>query len=264
MNEVLIQTFAATLLGAGGLLAAAGSLRPRSATDRAASALILAGWLALIGLVAWLWAHLGRPPLRTLGETRLLYAAWLPAIALFAAWRWRTRLLLAPMAGMALLFLLLNLMRPEARVKALMPALQSGWFVPHVVVYMAAYACLGLASLAAAVLLLRRARGIQDEESALALPLRLLWLGFPLLTAGLVVGAFWAKTAWGDYWTWDPKETWAFLSWAFYLVPLHQRLRAGSRAALWLPLLGFPIVLLCWFGVNLLPTAAQSLHSYSE
>lgn len=264
MIDTTMMLGSAALLGSGSALDVWGTLRDSEKTKRRAWQLCLLGWLLLIGLVAWLWITLGRPPIRSLGETRLLYAAWLPAIALFARWRWKTNLLIAPMGAMALLFLFLNLLLPETRTKALMPALQSAWFVPHVVVYMAAYATLALASLSAGLLLLRQWRGKANDESTLTLPHRLLWLGFPMLTAGLVIGAFWAKTAWGAYWTWDPKETWAFLTWAFYLIPLHQRGAGRWTQSLWLPFLGFPVVLICWFGVNLLPTAAQSVHTYTN
>lgn len=264
MTDILVLGGSALLMGSGAALDVFGTFRDSNTSKNRGLWLCLAGWFLLLGVVGWLWITLGRPPIRTLGETRLLYAAWLPAIALFARWRWRTNLLMAPMAAMAVLFILLNLMLPEARMKSLMPALQSAWFVPHVVVYMAAYAALGLSSLSAAVLLVRRGLGKQDSLELLSLPNRLLWLGFPLLTAGLVIGALWAKGAWGHYWTWDPKETWSFLTWAFYLIPLHQRVQSGEARSLWLPLLGFPIVLLCWFGVNYLPTAAQSVHTYTN
>ena len=264
MTDAFLLGSSALLLGSGAAIDVLGTVSDRPRFNRHGALLCLAGWVLLLGMVAWLWITLGRPPIRTLGETRLLYAAWLPAIAFFARWRWKTNLLLAPMATMALLFVVLNLLLPEARTKALMPALQSAWFVPHVVVYMAAYATLALSSLAAAVLLVRKQLGKQDVPETLALPNRLLWLGFPLLTAGLVIGALWAKGAWGNYWTWDPKETWSFLTWAFYLIPLHQRAQTGETRSLWLPLLGFPIVLICWFGVNYLPTAAQSVHTYTS
>lgn len=264
MTDAPVLGMATLLLGSGAALDVFGTLKGDSKLRLRGDWLCVAGWILLLGVVSWLWVTLGRPPIRTLGETRLLYAAWLPAIALFAQWRWRTHLLVAPMAGMAVLFILLNLLLPEARMKALMPALQSAWFVPHVVVYMAAYAALGLSSLTAAVLLIRKWVGKVDGPDLMALPNRLLWLGFPLLTAGLVIGALWAKGAWGHYWTWDPKETWSFLTWAFYLIPLHQRNQNGDMRSLWFPLLGFPIVLLCWFGVNYLPTATQSVHTYTS
>jgi ABC-type transport system involved in cytochrome c biogenesis permease subunit len=262
--DLLILGSSAALLGAGAVVDGLGTLGNRETLKRRGLALCGAGWLVLMGMVAWLWITLGRPPIRTLGETRLLYAAWLPAIAFFARWRWKTNLLVAPMGAMGVLFILLNLLLPEARVKTLMPALQSAWFVPHVVVYMAAYATLALACLAGAVLLVRKWLGHQDSPETLALPDHLLWLGFPLLTTGLVIGALWAKSAWGHYWTWDPKETWSFLTWLFYLIPLHQRVQPGQHRSLWLPVLGFPIVLLCWFGVNYLPTSGQSVHTYTN
>lgn len=264
MMDATLLGLSGAFLGAGAALDGLGTLRDRENWQRFGYKICLLGWLMLLALVAWLWISLGRPPIRTLGETRLLYAAWLPAIAFFCYWRWKTRLLVAPMAAMALLFIILNLMLPELRMKTLMPALQSAWFVPHVVVYMASYAALALSSAAAAVLLVRRWMGKQDTADLLSLPTRLLWLGFPMLTAGLVIGALWAKGSWGHYWTWDPKETWAFLTWAFYLIPLHQRFQKGETQSLWMPLLGFPIVLLCWFGVNYLPTAAQSVHTYTS
>lgn len=264
MTDAFLLAASGLLMGAGAGLDLLGSFRNRPQWKRMGYGACVLGWILLLTLVAWLWISLGRPPIRTLGETRLLYAAWLPAIAFFADWRWKTRILLTPMAGMALLFILLNLALPEMRQKALMPALQSAWFVPHVVVYMASYAALALSSAVAGVLLIRRHMGKVDDDATLALPTRLLWLGFPMLTAGLVIGAFWAKGAWGHYWTWDPKETWAFLTWAFYLIPLHQRYQRGETHSLWMPLLGFPIVLLCWFGVNYLPTATQSVHTYTN
>lgn len=264
MMETVLLALSGCFLGSGAALDSLGMLRSNTRWQDIGYRLCQLGWLLLLILVALFWISLGRPPIRTLGETRLLYAAWLPAIAFFAAWRWKTRLLVTPMAGMAMIFIALNLLLPELRTKALMPALQSAWFVPHVVIYMASYAALALSSASAGVLLIRRHMGIQDGPNVLSLPTRLLWLGFPMLTIGLVVGAFWAKGAWGHYWTWDPKETWAFLTWAFYLIPLHQRFQKGDRQSLWMPLLGFPIIMLCWFGVNYLPTASQSVHTYTN
>lgn len=132
------------------------------------------------------------------------------------------------------------------------------WGYSEAVVLMVAYSTLALSCLVAAVLLVRKRMGWQDSPETLTLPNRLLWFGFPLLIAGLIIGARWAKG------TWDPKETWSFLTWAFYLIPLHQRVQTGEIRSLWLPLLGFPIVLVCWFGVNYLPTATQSIHAYTN
>jgi ABC-type transport system involved in cytochrome c biogenesis permease subunit len=93
-----------------------------------------------------------------------------------------------------------------------------------------------------------------------------LWIGFSFLTLGLLAGAVWAKGAWGHYWTWDPKETWAFLTWAAFLAYFHLRrdFAQRPRAALLFIAGASIIVLICWFGVNYLPSASQSVHTYTQ
>ena len=90
---------------------------------------------------------------------------------------------------------------------------------------------------------------------------RLLGLGFPLLTVGIVSGAVWANEAWGSYWSWDPKETWAFITWLVFAIYLHARITkgwVGKKPAL-IATIGFFVVWFCYLGVNLLGTG---LHSY--
>jgi cytochrome c-type biogenesis protein CcsB len=90
---------------------------------------------------------------------------------------------------------------------------------------------------------------------------RILGLGFPLLTIGILSGAVWANEAWGSYWSWDPKETWALLTWLVFAIYLHTRLTKGwqgKKPAL-IASLGFIIVWICFLGVNLI---GEGLHSY--
>ena len=90
---------------------------------------------------------------------------------------------------------------------------------------------------------------------------RLLGLGFPLLTVGILSGAVWANEAWGSYWSWDPKETWAFITWLVFAMYLHARITkgwVGKKPAL-IATIGFFVVWFCYLGVNLLGTG---LHSY--
>jgi ABC-type transport system involved in cytochrome c biogenesis permease subunit len=86
-----------------------------------------------------------------------------------------------------------------------------------------------------------------------------------LLTAGMLFGAIWAKIAWGTYWGWDVKETGAFLSWAIYLVYIHLKsyTRLAPRTHLVMLTLAFLMVVGCWVGVNYLPNAQSSAHTYS-
>ena len=90
---------------------------------------------------------------------------------------------------------------------------------------------------------------------------RILGLGFPLLTMGILSGAVWANEAWGSYWSWDPKETWAFITWLVFAIYLHARITKGwsGRKPALIATFGFFVVWFCYLGVNLLGTG---LHSY--
>ena len=98
-------------------------------------------------------------------------------------------------------------------------------------------------------------------ESIDNLSYRTISFGFPLLTMGIIAGAVWANEAWGSYWSWDPKETWAFISWLFYAAYLHMRISKGwqGRRPALLASTGFLVVLVCYLGVNFL---GIGLHSY--
>jgi cytochrome c-type biogenesis protein CcsB len=90
---------------------------------------------------------------------------------------------------------------------------------------------------------------------------RIIGLGFPFLTLGIISGAVWANEAWGSYWSWDPKETWAFITWLVFASYLHSRLLKGwqgIKAAL-IGTLGFFVIWICYLGVNFL---GKGLHSY--
>lgn len=90
---------------------------------------------------------------------------------------------------------------------------------------------------------------------------RIIGLGFPLLTIGIIAGAVWANEAWGSYWSWDPKETWAFITWLVFAAYLHSRITRGwqGRKPAILAASGFVVVWVCYLGVNLL---GKGLHSY--
>ena len=168
-------------------------------------------------------------------------------------------------AVMGIVFVGLTYTHPDTMNKALMPALQSVWFIPHVIVYIFAYAMLGMASLTAFYGIYRYKRG-QEILSVFALTDQLIKIGYVFLTFGLLFGALWAKEAWGHYWTWDPKETWAFITWLGYLVYLHHKYNHKEKKPLQSFIIvgiAFILLLICWFGVNYLPTAQLSVHTYT-
>ncbi len=173
----------------------------------------------------------------------------------------------------------------------LVPALRSSWLVMHVSVVMLSYASLLIGScLSASVLLVDNNQALQIRSNSLGiggykisnlvtnreiikpykfshlekldtLSYRSILVGFVLLTLGLISGAVWANEAWGTWWSWDPKETWAFISWLFYAAYLHMRISKGwqGRKPAILATSGIFIVLICYLGVNFW---GIGLHSY--
>ncbi|MBM3162414.1 MAG: cytochrome C assembly protein [Chlorobi bacterium] len=238
------------------------SSRRRPLLAYASYGIMVAGALLLGWFIAAYWHTLERPPLRTLGETRLWYAAFIPVVGFLVELRWKIAWLKYYCMALAAFFLSINLAHPDVFDKALMPALQSAWFVPHVIVYLVGYVLLAASSAAAWHNIISVFRSGADRLGY-AVSHYLALLGFVLLTFGLVFGALWAKEAWGHYWTWDPKETWAFISWLAYLGYLHLSAHGTGRDKLqWYLALSFLVLLVCWFGVNYMPSAQNSVHSY--
>ncbi|MDR0938300.1 MAG: cytochrome c biogenesis protein CcsA [Mediterranea sp.] len=223
-----------------------------------------AGLLLFFGFILGLWISLERPPLRTMGETRLWYAFFLPLAGLITYVRWRYKWILSFSFLLSLVFICVNVFKPEIHNKTLMPALQSPWFSPHVIVYMFAYALLGAAAVMSVYLLWLKKRPADAREMELCD--NLVRVGLAFLTFGLLSGAVWAKEAWGHYWAWDPKETWAAATWFAYLVYIHYRHSRPQayRRALSVLLVSFVLLQMCWYGINYLPSAqATSIHTYN-
>jgi len=157
------------------------------------------------------------------------------------------------------------------QIPNLPPALQSYWMAIHVPVMFAAYAAFANAFAVGLVYLLQERQLKSRHPSRLALRLppladldnliyRVIWIAFPVLTLGVLLGARWAYDAWGRYWGWDPKETWAFITWLVYLMYLHMRLVVGwrGRKTAYLSLAGFGVVIFTYVGVNYL----SELHGF--
>jgi len=198
------------------------------------------------------------------GAPRLWYAFFLPTAGLIVYSRWRYPWILAFSNVLAGVFTTVNIVNPDIHNKTLMPALQSPWFAPHVIVYMFAYAVLGAAALMSAYLLWFKKSPINEHEMDICD--NLVQVGWAFMTVGILFGALWAKEAWGHYWAWDPKETWAAATWFAYLAYIHVRIRSDRyrRAALWGLFISFILLQMCWWGINYLPSAqGVSVHTYS-
>ena len=147
----------------------------------------------------------------------------------------------------------------------LMPALRSAWFGIHIGSAVFSYAAFILAGcVGLRYLLTERKQNAGDERKLRQmdyLSYRLVAFGFLFLTVVILSGAIWAEQAWSSFWTWDPKEVWALITWIIYAVYLHLRLRGKRQGKLmaWFVLIAVPVVFFTFAGVN---TLMSGLHSY--
>ena len=156
-------------------------------------------------------------------------------------------------------------------IMPLIPALQSQWLVWHVILSFIGEAGFAVA-FGSSIMYLIRKRSIEGSFVGRTFPsldmldtisYRAVAVGFPIFTLGAIIfGAIWAKYAWGDYWGWDPKETWALITWIVYALYLHARIVHGWRGtiAAWISIIGFLSTMFTLFGVNYL---LSGLHSYT-
>jgi ABC-type transport system involved in cytochrome c biogenesis permease subunit len=154
----------------------------------------------------------------------------------------------------------------NAQPQQLPPALQSWLFAPHVAVYMFSYIFMAKATFQAACQLVGTTSN--SNENLLApeqATYQMVRIGFVLLTLGLILGSWWGKLAWGDYWGWDPKELWSLVSWLIYLGYFHFRYMFGKKHArinsYW-AIAGMAAIVITLLWVNL-SRIFGGLHSYA-
>ncbi len=237
--------------------------------------LLLLGFVEQVIGVALRWILSGRAPLSNMFESFTFAIGGMVLVALvFEAFN-RTRIVGVGSAVLGFIFMVLAHKAPifDSQIRPLMPALQSSWLTYHVVTIMLSYSAFALSCFVGAMYLAKDLvfRGDRSANPLLrriptlnALDVfnyRIIGIGFPLLTLGIIFGAVWAATAWGRPWGFDPKETWSAITWLIYAIYLHVRFLAGwkGRRAAIFSVLGFLAVLFTYLGVNyLLP----GLHSY--
>ncbi len=218
----------------------------------------------LLFFIVVLWIQIERPPLKTMAETRLWYAFFVSLITWGIFLRTKVKSLYILGFIMSTVFLIVDIIHPEYQNKNLMPALQSPWFIPHVVIYMISYAVLAAACLTAITGLFQSKKTGLISQDNILLTMKLIYPGFALLSIGMIFGALWAKIAWGNYWSWDPKETWALLTWLFYLLCIHLFHAYPKRKKLLIFLIAFSFIILIitWMGIRFFPSSMNSIHLY--
>ena len=168
------------------VLWAAGAFTAWKERRRVAIIFTVAGLMVFFSYIVMMWITLERPPLRTMGETRLWYSLFLPFAGVIVYGRWRYKWILAFSTTLSTVFVCFNIFKPEIHSKTLMPALQSPWFAPHVIVYMMAYAILGAALVMAMYLLLFRKTDSTPKECQITDDL--VYVGLAFLTLGMLMG----------------------------------------------------------------------------
>lgn len=229
------------------------------------------------------WISSGYFPLSNLYES-LIFLSWgFSSVHLFVESKTKSRLLgsvSAPILFFLSGFSTLTLPVEMQKALPLVPSLQSNWLMMHVSMMMVSYSTLLIGSLLSIFYLALEtvsSSSLQQfspfgqnsiDTSRLSLfqtvdiwSYRIIGLGFPFLTIGIISGAVWANEAWGSYWSWDPKETWALITWMTFATYLHSRLLKGwqgSKAAI-VGSVGFFVIWICYLGVNFL---GKGLHTY--
>ncbi|MBU6353466.1 MAG: c-type cytochrome biogenesis protein CcsB [Cyanobacteria bacterium REEB498] len=260
--------------------------------------LVAAANLALTAQLVLRWWQSGHFPISNLYES-LCFLAWASTLTQLLVERsYPSPVVVAaatPMALGGVAFASFALPDQLQQAAPLVPALRSSWLVMHVSVIMVSYAALLVGSLLSlAVLVTDRGQQLELRSSSIgsggfrqaelagvaggagfnfssgslslseqldSLSYRTITVGFLLLSVGIVSGAVWANEAWGSWWSWDPKETWALICWLVYAAYLHTRLSRGwqGRRPALVAVAGFVVICVCYIGVNLL---GIGLHSY--
>nr|YP_009246238.1 cytochrome c heme attachment protein [Hilaria rigida]AMB36136.1 cytochrome c heme attachment protein [Hilaria rigida] len=262
---------------------------------------MIATFFSITGFLVSRWVSSGHFPLSNLYES-LIFLSWalyiLHTIPKIQNSKNDLSAITTPSTILTQGFATSGLLTEMHQSTILVPALQSQWLMMHVSMMLLSYATLLCGSLLSAALLIIRFRKNFDffanlfseieyfyaKRSALkntsftsfpnyykyqlterldSWSYRVISLGFTLLTIGILCGAVWANEAWGSYWNWDPKETWAFITWTIFAIYLHSRTNQnwkGTNSA-FVASIGFLIIWICYFGINLL---GIGLHSYGS
>ena len=229
--------------------------------------LYLSGFVLAVCCFGYRWYHVRHIPLQNLFEVFLFLAVMSYPVSLFCK-----RML--GVGGYSIdMFIGFVVLFPagfvfSAEQQHLPPALQSWLFAPHVTVYMLSYIFMAKAAFMAVVQLRSSNPNPGENDKSFdteSAAYRMVCAGFPLMTAGLVLGSYWGQFAWGDYWGWDPKELWSLASWLTYVGYFHFRCMFGRRYSrinsVWvLAGMAFIIVTLLWVNLSRL---FAGLHSYA-
>jgi cytochrome c-type biogenesis protein CcsB len=255
------------------------SLWEKKALHFAGLTLLILGALLNTGAIIARWLQVGYPPFTSMYESMLFFGWCIAVVYLGFEFTVRIRKAGWGVLLLAALAIAYASLKAKSEITPLIPALRSNWLTVHVVSYFIGYGAMAT-SFVTSLLYLTRPRKLNQTEALASastsgeLTRKAVAFGFPFLTVGLITGAVWAKTVWGEYWSWDPKETWSLITWLVYLNFLHLRYTIPSilkspgtkRQSVLLAenvfaLFGFASLCFTYLGVNYL---LKGLHSYAK
>ncbi|MBU4259331.1 MAG: c-type cytochrome biogenesis protein CcsB [Proteobacteria bacterium] len=245
---------------------------------------LLATWVAFLGamgnaagiIMRWVESYklgIGHAPLSNMYESLVFFSWAIAVIYLVIERTYKNRIIGAFAMPIVFLSMAYASLSPNIndRIQPLIPALKSNWLIAHVVTCFLGYAAFAIA-FGLSLMYLFKQRDKTGESYLLShfpepafldnLTHQMVTFGFLFLSIGIITGAVWANSAWGSYWSWDPKETWSLITWFIYATLLHARMMRGwhGKRIAYVSIIGFMAVLFTYFGVNLLP----GLHSYGQ
>ena len=242
---------------------------------RIGRSVLLAGFALHCATIVTRYVEAGYTPVTNLYESVSFFAWTLVGIFFLFDLRYRLSVLGAFVCPLALVLMVVGSAAPKV-AKEINPILDSWWFPIHVTLAFSGNAVFTVAAVAGVMYLLqermlksKKFSGLYHRLPSLqtldSINYKCLTFGFPLMTMGIISGAVWANSAWGGYWRWDPKETWALITWFLYAALLHGRLTTGwrGRKAAIFAIIGFLCLLFTFFGVNLLLSGEHSFKALS-
>ncbi len=242
---------------------------------RIGRSMLLAGFALHCATIVTRYVEAGYTPVTNLYESVSFFAWTLVGIYFLFDLRYRLSVLGAFVCPLALVLMVVGSAAPKV-IKEVNPILDSWWFPVHVTLAFSGNAVFTVAAVAGVMYLLqermlksKKFSGLYHRLPSLqtldSINYKCLTFGFPLMTMGIVSGAVWANSAWGGYWRWDPKETWALITWFLYAALLHGRLTTGwrGRRAAIFAIIGFLCLLFTFLGVNLFLSGEHSFKALS-
>jgi len=249
MNNSLIFSYTTFVYFLAFLMYLAGMVMNRAFLSRLGTYLSLLGLTAqtLAIILRWVKSYemgMGHAPFSNLYESLIFFAWTLMFLYLILEWRTKNRTVGAFVTPLAFLAMAYASFSPNinSQIQPLIPALKSNWLISHVITCFFGYAAFALSFGVSIMYLLKRLDS--EDKNNLFLKLipsttilddlnyQMIVIGFLMLTLGIITGSVWAHSAWGTYWSWDPKETWSLITWLVYASVIHTRLVKGFRKSI--------------------------------